>query len=377
MNIRKPLLAAVCGTTLLSTPLAARADEQAPSADVIRQAVGKSLALFEKSTAEYRKQRTCFSCHHQAMPVIALAEARRRGFPIDAENFQAQLDRTAEHLARNRDNYRKGRGQGGQADTAGYALWTLQAGGRKPDETTAAVAEYLLLRDGSRDHWRSTSNRPPSEASDVTTTAVSILGLQSFATESQTDRVEERLDKARDWLSDVEPKDNEDRVFRLFALYYLDEPDKTEDAIDRAVKELLDTQQDDGGWRQNEELQSDAYATGSALVALHQAGGLPVSDPAYQKGLKFLIHTQLEDGSWHVQSRSRPFQTYFESGFPHGKDQFISISASCWATTALLLTLPESPSTAAALETDAEALPVEAPVPAPGKLNKPVAPLLE
>ena len=49
---------------------------------------------------------------------------------------------------------------------------------------------------------------------------------------------------------------------------------------------------------------------------------------------------QRPDGSWHVRSRSKPFQTYFESGFPHGKDQFISMAATGWATTALALACP-------------------------------------
>ena len=44
---------------------------------------------------------------------------------------------------------------------------------------------------------------------------------------------------------------------------------------------------------------------------------------------------QKPDGSWHVKTRSQPIQKYFESGFPHGQDQFISISATCWAVLAL------------------------------------------
>ena len=42
-----------------------------------------------------------------------------------------------------------------------------------------------------------------------------------------------------------------------------------------------------------------------------------------------------------MKSRSKPFQPYYESGFPHGKDQFISISASGWATAALALACPK------------------------------------
>ena len=87
-------------------------------------------------------------------------------------------------------------------------------------------------------------------------------------------------------------------------------------------------------------MDSDAYATGSVLVALHEAGGLSVSDLVYQRGVAFLVKIQQADGSWLVRLRSRPFQTYYESGFPHGKDQFISSAATGWATTALALACP-------------------------------------
>src|SRR5207302_5295800 len=88
---------------------------------------------------------------------------------------------------------------------------------------------------------------------------------------------------------------------------------------------------------------SDAYATGSALTALCLGGCLSPNDAAFQRGIAFLLRAQQPDGSWHVASRSKPFQQYFESGFPHGKDQFISMAATAWATTALALALPEAP----------------------------------
>src|SRR5262249_15771206 len=112
-----------------------------------------------------------------------------------------------------------------------------------------------------------------------------------------------------------------------------------------AVRDLVQSQREDGGWAQTETMASDAYATGTALVALRRAGGLPTTDPVYQRGVAFLLQHQQEDGSWFVHSRSKPFQTYYESGFPHEKDQFISMAASGWATTALALAcLPEKSS---------------------------------
>jgi hypothetical protein len=76
------------------------------------------------------------------------------------------------------------------------------------------------------------------------------------------------------------------------------------------------------------------------LVALHEAGGLATDDPAYRRGAAFLANTQKDDGTWFVASRTRLLQVYFESGFPYGKDQFISIAASGWAAAALALALP-------------------------------------
>src|SRR5262249_50612327 len=77
--------------------------------------------------------------------------------------------------------------------------------------------------------------------------------------------------------------------------------------------------------------------------ALHEGGGVAVDHPAYQRGVEFLLRTQLADGSWFVASRSFPIVEYSKSGFPHGRSQFISASATCWATMALTLTTPTSP----------------------------------
>jgi hypothetical protein len=88
-------------------------------------------------------------------------------------------------------------------------------------------------------------------------------------------------------------------------------------------------------------MEPDAYATGSALVALHEAGGLSCQHPAWLRGLRYLLRTQQPDGSWHVVSRAKPLQEYFESGFPHGKDQFISTFATGWAAEALLMSLEQ------------------------------------
>jgi squalene cyclase len=218
----------------------------------------------------------------------------------------------------------------------------LAGAGYAATDTTAAVAEYLLQRHQDKGFWQNTSNRPPSEAGVFTTTYVALYGLSSYGTLPQQERIGARTQAAREWLAKTPAKDNEDRVFRLLALKAADAP-QSETAA--AAKELLSKQHDDGGWAQLDSgepeaaTQSDAYATGSALVALYEAGELATSDAAYQRGLQNLLKAQLDDGSWHIVSRSKPFQPYYESGFPHGKDQFISCAASGWATWAMVLAI--------------------------------------
>ncbi len=315
----------------------AAAADAVPTPEEVRGAVTKALPLIRKGGAGHMEHRTCFACHNQALPVLALTTARTRGLAVEEDEIQKHLRFIRDFLDKNRKNYLEGKGQGGQVDTAGYALWTLEMGGWKPDATTAAVAEYLLLREKDRDHWRAVSDRPPSETSAFTTTYVAIRGLQAFGTPEQKARIDERLRTARVWLLKAPAADTEDRVFRLWALRRAGAEDRE---VEAAARELIKTQRPDGGWAQTDTRDSDAYATGTALVALEQAAGLAVADPVYQRGLRHLLATQLADGTWHVRSRSRPFQTYFETGFPHGKDQFISLSATGWATTALALALP-------------------------------------
>ena len=312
--------------------------EVAPEPAVLRSAIGKSLPLLTAGArGSMEKRERCFTCHNQGMPIMALVTAQSRGIAIDADELRKQVQFTADFLAKNRENYLAGKGQGGQSDTAGYALWALDNGGWKPDATTTAVTEYLLQWQRDLGHWKPQSRRPPTEQSLFTSSYVALRGLRTFGTPEQRGRTDRRSEQVLAWLVKTPAEDHEDRVFRLRALHAAGAP---EAEIRGAAKTLLGSQRADGGWAQLDDMASDAYATATALVALHQAGGLATTDAAYRKGLRLLLTTQLDDGSWHVKTRSNPVQTYFESGYPHAADQFISIAAAGWATTALALALP-------------------------------------
>lgn len=119
--------------------------------------------------------------------------------------------------------------------------------------------------------------------------------------------------------------------YGLWALHLLS---ATPDELNAARETVLAAQRPDGGWSQLDDMESDAYATGHTLYMLGLVG-MPAADPAYQRGVAYLLKTQRDDGSWFVKSRSKPIQVYFDNGDPHGKDQFISTPATCWALAAL------------------------------------------
>lgn len=324
---------------LAGTPPAAEVKDVPPTQKNLRAAVEKSLPLLWKGIDGHSAKRTCFTCHNHAVPLLAITTADRHGFPADQKKLAEQATFIRDHFDGMKERLEKGNGPGpgpvgGGVDNTGYALFALDLLGVKPDKTTTAIAHYTLGADASRGHWPARGSRPPSEASDVTTTALAVRGMQKYAPDGKAEEAAKRVTAACQWLLKAKPKDTEDRVFRLLGLHA---GGAKADEIAAAAKDLLATQEKDGGWAQNGWRFSDAYATGSALYALHTAGGVKASDPAFARGLAFLLGTQLDDGSWHVRTRSRPVQTYFESGFPHEKDQFISCAATGWATAALAL----------------------------------------
>ena len=264
---------------------------------------------------------------------MTVAAARRNGLPVDDAVARKQVRTIASYLDDWRDRVLQGIGIPGDADTVSYILIGMAAENHRPDAATDAMAYFLKRQQAPHGQWRILAHRPPLESSDIQVTAASLRALQAYAPKAQRADFQKSIRLAATWLTKSQPRTTEERVFRLLGLGWAG---ANKGVLRKAARELVAEQRSDGGWAQLPSLASDAYATGQALVALQQSGALPAADPAYRRGLQFLLNTQLEDGSWHVRSRAIPFQPFFESGFPHGHDQWISAAASNWATMALV-----------------------------------------
>jgi squalene cyclase len=221
----------------------------------------------------------------------------------------------------------------GESNTIDWLLVGLAAEDHPANPATDALVRFLKndqLPDG---HWRLIANRPPLESSEIEATARALRAIQVYAPKSLRREYEKSAWRAANWLRAAKPRSNTDRALQLLGLAWAQ--DRKEN-LQKVASELLAKQRADGGWGQLPSMEGDAFATGQALAALSESGTLDVAASAYRRGVQYLLSTQLEDGSWHVRSRAIPFQPYFESGFPHGHDQWISAAATAWATTALI-----------------------------------------
>jgi ankyrin repeat protein len=312
------------------------AERPAPSpkpAATVRAAIERSLPLLQRSATTFAQKAGCVSCHNNSLTSMTIASARTHSFLVDEAAEQTQVKAAAAFVESWRERSLQAWPIPGDAATVSYLLVGLDAGKHAPDLATDAWARYLKNRQSTDGRWSDKSHRPPLEASDFQATATSLRALQVYAPKARKADYESAIRRGAEWLKSANPKTNEDRAFQLLGLAWAD---PSADNIRSASRDLIAEQRSDGGWGQHEALASDAYATGQALVALLESGVVAVTDDEYKRGVAFLMSTQLEDGSWCVRSRSIPFQPYFESGFPHGHDQWISIAATNWATMALM-----------------------------------------
>lgn len=298
----------------------------------IRAAVERSLPLLQGVGRPFIQKTGCVSCHHNSLVASTVAVARRNGYRVDERIVSEERATIATYLESWRERALQNIAIAGGQDTVSYLLFGLAAAGHPPDMATDAQALLLLRRQSPDGRWTLATLRPPIESNDIEVTAMSMRAVQAYAPKANRAGYLQAIAHARDWLASATGETTEERAFRVLGLAWA----KADSVlVMTAARQLLSGQRSDGGWSQQPSMESDAYATGEALVALREAGVGRDDEQAVRNGLEFLLRTQFEDGSWFVKSRAVPIQAYFDSGFPHGADQWISAAATAWATTAL------------------------------------------
>lgn len=338
---KPPLAARVKNLPARSVP-----ESAAARAELVRERLPATLALLQRSSDAFLangfvRKANCTSCHGQDLPAVVYEAARARGFAIDDASLGRQL---AAQLARWNERAENARQMTsplpGEPVTLAYGLFGLRASGYGADEMTDAMVRYMMRTQRPSGEWADFIRRPPMEDGVLVAAAWVALSVRDYAPAALEAEAKQVLQRAADWLRRQRPANHNETVFQLLGLHW---SKVARGELGKYVAAVTRSQRTDGGWAQLPGLESDAWATATALYALHEAAGMRTDEPVYQRGVAYLLRTQYEDGSWWVRSRSWPFQPQFDGQFPHGRDQWISQGATAWAALALLFTLEPVP----------------------------------
>jgi ankyrin repeat protein len=327
---------------LLLAPPAANGQTDAVRA---RAAAVRALPMLQQSVRTFVENRSCVSCHHNSVAVMALRMAQRQHLAVDGAVLDAVETKTFRQLrsATAVDNAVQAVGMSDPTPSDSYLLMAAHEARLPADLATATWAARVArwqLEDG---HWTTSDFRPPHSGSLFTATATAVRAIQAYMPAELASERDRAVQRAATWLRSNRPRSTEDAAFRIMGLA---SAGASGHDLQLAGADLVALQQPDGGWPQIAGYRSDAYSTGEALVALHEAG-VPSADRAPSRGVAFLVSSQARDGTWRVRTRmispAEVSPMYFATGFPYGKDEFLSFTGSCWAVMGLLSTLPDAP----------------------------------
>jgi len=285
-------------------PALALAQDARPKRADVDAAIDRGLSFLVKDAQAWKKEHQCASCHHAALVIYSMREAKQSGHVLD-EPFVAELTKWVAE---------SGDGKFGQARPASApkaaspkAIYFALALGADPKlDATSQQGLKLLLKtvqaeqteNGSWSTWPGT--RPPIFGnSDESLTALAILALLPAAGTGDVQAKAAR-DRGVKWLAETKTDDDpQSTALRLVLWTRLGRPAKEWEPL---VQRIKDRQNADGGWSQTRDMASDAWATGQALYALACAGIRP-NEEVIARGQAFLVKAQRPDGSWPMTSR--------------------------------------------------------------------------
>lgn len=312
-------------TALLYLTLAGGALAQ--SASPQQKAIEKAIAYLAKETPNWRTEHRCASCHHQGNAVRALLAARAKEYLKDDKPLENSLEWLT-RPAKWPDNH-------GDPNASDQALADLQFGaslmaaetqfaGRYRDSLTE-LARLLAKRqaqDGRMELEASDGPPTPITLGPILLTAVARDVFQRQATESQKSEFTEKAKRANDWLIAWKPRNTLEASSLLLALKQGDAEKSTRTA---ARKIVLASAHSGGGFGPYVNSPDEVFDTALAILALCRDEETKTHRPLIEKAKKQLVDWQRDDGSWEETTRPSGGVSYAHR-----------IATTAWALEALL-----------------------------------------
>lgn len=172
---------------------------------------------------------------------------------------------------------------------------------------TRKMLDLMLSRQRADGSWTNVGGGRNPVINDYEETMLAALGIvnapEGYA---QTAAAQKALDGIRKYIKGRPAKKLYEKGMLLWAARHV-EGLMTDAERDRAVAELLDRQNADGGWALerltlgSDKKDSDGYGTGFVVFVARQAG-VRADDARLQKGIVWLKSNQRESGRWFTQS---------------------------------------------------------------------------
>ena len=321
-------------------PASAKVASAAPGAQPIpssKAAVESGIGILAATSGKFLENGGCVACHAQNVTAFAIKFAREKGIAVNP-GIVKQMEMESKGLwLTMRDANLLRQDPPGAPDSTIFALFGMSATGFESNPISDSMLHNLVAQQSANGAWVNNAfARAPMEDSPFARTAIVVRMIKEYSWPAQATELAVSMERGKKFLATAKPVSTEDLAFQVLGLKWAGADPKS------FARNLAKLQHADGGWGQNPNLASDAYATGEVLFAMAEAG-LSTREDAFKKGTAYLLKTQAADGSWHVKSRSPKFQPYFQSGFPYDHDQWISMAGTAWATIALTQSIEAPP----------------------------------
>ncbi|HEY7120525.1 MAG TPA: hypothetical protein VH475_28330, partial [Tepidisphaeraceae bacterium] len=254
-----------------------------------RKAIESAMSFLVNDVVTWRKEHTCVTCHHGIMTVWALSEAKNQGFKVNAEVLADMVQWTRDRFAP-----RPSRPQAPQPGLAsipqiylGIMSQNLPVLSRDEINRIGMTLAARQHADGTWDSPPPKNGPPPTWESRETIALLALLAWEPHVTaDARLGAPNAGRDKTLAWLRETKPTETTQAItLRLLLDVRRDMPEKQ---LQIEIDRLLARQNSDGGWRQTNDMPSDAYATGQVLYALSFAG-VKSDRKEIQRAVSFLV----------------------------------------------------------------------------------------
>ena len=244
-----------------------------------------------------------YSSTRQPFALMTFAKAAKYKYPYNTEACMSVLDLIRSGI--NRD--------GTLSFSSSTTIMALQCIGIGLMEYNNYIEEENtdeLIRIGNRlvgkqlpqGNWEIDQRDLPVLQGDIMCTANALLILLNTYEKTGDEFFSKSIQNASIWLEKATPETTQDIVYQLIGLCTYPSP-SSEKVIKKDIEKLWSIQNEDGGWGEGENKDSNPYSTAQVIYALKLAK-VEASNPNFNTGLDYILSNQNITGGWSLKAET-------------------------------------------------------------------------